>query len=241
MKANLATLATAAIVSGLSVTALGGAAYVAQVQAERDALAAQVRALGEEPVAQAQPEQPQPMTSEEVRRIAEAVRAAEPQVTKAEVIDLIGEAVANSLPAAEPGQQGDPGPQGQPGTDGSDGRDGSDGTDGTNGEQGPAGTPGSSPSEAEIRAVVEAVYAADPPADGEQGPQGDPGVSVVAVQVLEGQLVIDLSDGTSIDAGTVPGATGEPFCPVGYDERVLSGHFWDEPGGKADVLSCVQT
>lgn len=62
------------------------------------------------------------------------------------------------------------------------------GPPGPTGDQGPPGTPG------------------------EQGPQGEQGVSVVDAQVSSnpGNLVLTLSDGTEIDAGTVVGPPGPP-------------------------------
>lgn len=109
-------------------------------------------------------------------------------------VDLSDPVVINYDPPSPPGPPGPPGPAGPAGDQGPTGPTGPAGEQGPIGPTGPSGSPG------------------------EQGPQGEQGVSVVDAQVSPnpGNLVITLSDGTQIDAGTVvgpPGPTGDQGPP----------------------------
>lgn len=92
----------------------------------------------------------------EVVLIAAELIAADPDLSEADVVD----AVLARIPQPDDGRRGRPGPAGP---------------------TGPAGIAAEPPTTAEIRALVEAVYQADPPDPGEdgsngaQGPKGDTG------------------------------------------------------------------
>lgn len=202
-------------------------------------IAQQVRNLGKEPIAD--PESlPDPVTvgdtvkpavtgvtRSEVQSIALRLIRADPKLTEAKVSKMIAEAVSN-LPDPPPGAKGDTGLPGEPGDPGS------------TGEKGDKGDPGSSPSEAEIRVLVNEVYAANPPPAGQQGDKGDPGVGIQGLVITQdGELVVTLTDGSVLNAGSLPIEDGDPFCPPGTTQQTFEGHFYDAPNGRARILVCV--
>lgn len=163
------------------------------------------------------------MTRAEVRTIAERVVAAQPGVSPERVARMISRAI-RKLPDPEPGAPG---------------------ADGEKGDPGPAGADGRTPTDAEILAVVQQVVAANPPApgrdgaDGRDGTDGRDGLSVTAVAIVGGRLIFTLSDGSTLDAGSLPDTEdGAPYCPPGTTQANYEGHFYDAPGGRARVLVC---
>jgi len=83
-------------------------------------------------------------------------------------------------------EKGDKGDKGDAGAVGKNGRDGRDGRDGFNGKDGRAGV------------------------DGKDGQDGENGVSIVDVEIaLDNHLVITLSNGEEIDAGTLSSNDGQ--------------------------------
>lgn len=74
------------------------------------------------------------------------------------------------------------------------------GSPGANGSPGPAGPSG---------------------ANGSPGPAGPSGVGVRSVQIVNGHLMVTLSDGSTQDAGPVP--VGPP-CPNGYSQATVTPH-----------------
>ena len=77
---------------------------------------------------------------------------------------------------------------GSDGKDGADGEDGKDGADGKPGQDGEDGKDG---------------------ADGEDGVDGKDGVGIADVAIVDGKLVITLSNGTVIDLGNIKGEDGK--------------------------------
>jgi hypothetical protein len=82
-------------------------------------------------------------------------------------------------------------PLARDGRDGAPGRDGKDGAVGPRGEIGPRGEPGPAGK------------------DGRDGAPGKDGVSIKAATVIEGRLVLKLTDAREIDCGVVQGAPGK--------------------------------
>lgn len=85
-------------------------------------------------------------------------------------------------PKGETGPQGLPGPQGETGPSGPQGLPGPSGAPGARGEVGPSGPPG---------------------AVGPAGPQGAPGVGIASVKIVGSNLIVTLTNGNTIDAGSL--------------------------------------
>lgn len=62
---------------------------------------------------------------------------------------------------------------------------------------------------------------------GAAGANGADGVGVRGVQIVNGHLIVTLTDGTTRDAGPVP--TGPP-CPTGYSQATVTPHPVAQPG-----------
>lgn len=87
--------------------------------------------------------------------------------------------------AGLPGPKGETGPQGLPGPQGPQGLPGPQGETGPQGLAGPSGAPG---------ARGEA---------GPSGPQGAPGVGIANVKIVGSNLIVTLTNGNTIDAGSL--------------------------------------
>ena len=139
---------------------------------------------------------------------------------KAEIIEEILGQVDEGVqgPQGEQGPMGPQGPQGEQGPAGEKGQDGKDGVDGKDftydmfteeqlekliGPVGPQGEQG-------IQGVQGEVGPEGP--EGPQGDKGEDGVGVDSVEIVEGHLMVHLSNNTVVDAGELPvgeGGTGE--------------------------------
>jgi hypothetical protein len=122
------------------------------------------------------------------------------------------------------GDKGDTGPSGRDGTNGKDGVNGKDGIDGRNGTDGRNGVDGKDGK------------------DGVDGTDGKDGLSVVDARLdFDNSLVITLSDGSEIDAGTINVATqGDVYYNVsmgGGSGGVFSGKGFTAPYEAATALS----
>lgn len=103
-------------------------------------------------------------------------------------------------PTGPSGAPGSPGASGRPGGDGRDGAPGAPGSDGEDGAAGPTGPAGPSGP------------AGPPGASGQPGASGKPGATITSAECVDGDLVLQLSDGTSV---TVDGSTVcKPNGPV---------------------------
>ncbi|WP_210651355.1 collagen-like protein [Nocardioides sp. SYSU D00065] len=162
----------------------------------------------------------------EVVLIASQLIAAQPQISEDDIVDE----VLVRLPDVD---------------DGKDGKDGKDGVPGRPGRPGEDGQDAERPTTAEIRALVEQVYAANPPPPGEDGDDGSNGtdgktgdrgpscVEELGLERCRGPQGPAGADGTPGPAG-VDGAPGAPG-PAG--EKGDPGPPGD-PGRGIAVLSC---
>ena len=128
------------------------------------------------------------------------------------------------------GKDGADGKDGAPGKDGEDGKDGADGKDGVDGKDGADGAPGADGKDGEDG--KDGAPGADGK-DGVDGKDGEDGVSVVNAYIDENlHLILEMSDGSTIDAGyvgTAPSQTTYTVTFVDYNgttlktETVISG------------------
>lgn len=239
-------VSAAVLVTGITAVGLGGAAEIVQTHAELDAAEQRIAQLVSPAGGRAgsSTDNPDGVTRAEVRAIAERIVAADRTATKQRITRLVAEAIAAQEPAqdGQDGALGTRGPQGGRGQQGRPGGPGRPGSDGDDGAPGRDGADGRTPTPAEVRAIVEDVIEANPPAPGEPGP---PGTSVVSASIThDGRLVLALSDGTTLDAGPLPtpeAEDGDPYCPAGFAQTQLQGHFYNAPDGRAVVLVCTPT
>ncbi len=165
--AQVATLAASSRTDDVERAALR--ADVEQSRAESQALAEQVRALGEEPVV-------------------------EPDHTATPLQERF---VPVPGPRGRDGVDGPRGPAGAPGADGKDGPAGADGEPGAPGAAGVAGEDGSD-GQPGVDGKDGAAGPAGPPGEsGATGPAGEPGRSITTVTCPDGDWIITYSDGTS--------------------------------------------
>ena len=96
------------------------------------------------------------------------------------------------------GEKGDKGDKGEPGRNGADGRDGKDGLNGKDGADGKDGLIG--------KDGIDGKNGADGKdgLNGKDGKDGVDGVGVTNVTIMDGNLIITLSDGKVINAGRIP-------------------------------------
>ncbi|MBO7402335.1 MAG: collagen-like protein, partial [Lachnospiraceae bacterium] len=90
------------------------------------------------------------------------------------------------------GEKGDKGDKGEPGRNGADGRDGKDGLNGRDGLNGKDGIDGKNGADGKDGL------------NGKDGKDGVDGVGVTNVTIMDGNLIITLSDGKVINAGRIP-------------------------------------
>lgn len=131
-------------------------------------------------------------------------------------------------PPGERGPQGEPGPQGPPGEPGAVGASGERGAEGLVGERGQDGEPGEPGPQGPVGERGEAGMAGKDGIDGMQGEpgrmgeRGDPGESGVglagAIIDRDGQLLLTLSNGSTLALGPVLGKDGKDGEP-GKDGR----------------------
>lgn len=118
--------------------------------------------------------------------------------------------VGEQGPQGEQGEQGPQGEQGEQGPQGEQGEQGEQGPQGEQGEQGPQGEDGLTPFIGEngnwwIGQVDTGIAA-----EGAQGQQGVQGIGIQSVAINEnGELVITLTNETTVNAGKVTGEKGE--------------------------------
>lgn len=114
-------------------------------------------------------------------------------------------------PQGERGPQGEQGIQGETGPQGEQGIQGETGPQGPQGERGPEGPQGEQGIQGETGPQGEAGPQGIQGVQGERGPEGprgakgETGTSITDVYLNGYDLMIDLSDGTTINVGTIPG------------------------------------
>lgn len=141
------------------------------------------------------------------------------------------------------GPQGMPGEQGPPGAQGPAGETGLQGEPGPMGLQGAPGVPGPAGPQGEVGPAGPQGAVGPVGSQGEAGPSGEPGVGISSVAIDNDSLLVTLTNGDVINAGTLPAGSESPGAslPNGNtpgDLLLWDGAAWQNltPGVPGQVL-----